>query len=207
MIRVAIFEDNLSFMKAMQVLIAAQPDMLLAYSAESLAEIGSLYKIGSDVVIMDIDLPGLSGIEGIRLLREHLPSAAIFVLTVFEEEEKIFESVKAGAQGYLLKKDPPEKIVEAIYTVHKGESILNGRIARKMLEYFSAQESKRQKQLEEYNLTRREKEILLLLIDGKSYKLIADECGISMQTQFTHIRNIYNKLNIHSRAEIAARFR
>jgi len=207
MIRIAIFEDNLSFMKAMQVLIAAQADMLLAFSAESLAEIGTLYKIGADVVIMDIDLPGLSGIEGIRLLKENLPAAAIFVLTVFEEEEKIFESIKAGAQGYLLKKDPPEKIIEAIYTVYKGESILNGKIARKMLEYFSLQEGKRLRQLEEYNLTRREKEILLLLIDGKSYKVIADECGISMQTLFTHIRNIYNKLNIHSRAEIAAKFR
>jgi DNA-binding NarL/FixJ family response regulator len=194
-------------MKALQVLIAGQADMLVAFAAESLAEIGTLYKMGSDVVIMDIDLPGMSGIEGIRLLKENLPGASIFVLTVFEEEEKAFESVKAGAQGYLLKKDPPEKIIEAIYTVYRGESILNGKIARKMLEYFSAQESKRQRQLEEYNLTRREKEILLLLISGKPYKIIADECEISMQTMFTHIRNIYNKLNIHSRAEIAAKFR
>src|SRR5580698_2974311 len=143
MIRVAIVEDNLSFMKAMQVLISGQPDMLLVFTAESLATIETLYTTGADVVIMDIDLPVVSGIEGVRLIRKNLPSAAIFVLTVFEEEEKIFESVKAGAQGYLLKKDPPERIIEAIYAVHKGESILNGKIARKMLEYFSDQENKR----------------------------------------------------------------
>lgn len=207
MIRVAIVEDNLSFMKAMQVLISGQPDMLLVFTAESLATIGTLYTTGADVVIMDIDLPVVSGIEGVRLIRKNLPSAAIFVLTVFEEEEKIFESVKAGAQGYLLKKDPPERIIEAIYAVHKGESILNGKIARKMLEYFSDQDSKRKQQLDVYSLTRREKEILLLLIDGKSYKMIADSCNISMQTLFTHVRNIYNKLDIHSRAEIAAKFR
>jgi len=207
MIRVAIVEDNLSFMKAMQVLISGQPDMLLVFTAESLATIETLYTTGADVVIMDIDLPVVSGIEGVRLIRKNLPSAAIFVLTVFEEEEKIFESVKAGAQGYLLKKDPPERIIEAVYAVHKGESILNGKIARKMLEYFSDQESKRKQQLDAYSLTRREKEILLLLIDGKSYKMIADGCNISMQTLFTHVRNIYNKLDIHSRAEIAAKFR
>jgi DNA-binding NarL/FixJ family response regulator len=207
MIRVAIVEDNLSFMKAMQVLISGQPDMLLSFTAGSLATIETLYTTGTDVVIMDIDLPVVSGIEGVRLIRENLPSAAIFVLTVFEEEEKIFESIKAGAQGYLLKKDPPERIIEAIYAVHKGESILNGKIARKMLEYFAEQEKKRKQQLDVYSLTRREKEILLLLIDGKSYKMIADTCNISMQTLFTHVRNIYNKLDIHSRAEIAAKFR
>ena len=206
MIRVGIIEDNLSFLKALQVLLSEQQDMLLVYTAENLLDPEALYHSAPDVVIMDIDLPSRSGIEGVRLLREHLPDTSVFMLTVFEDEDKIFKSIKAGAQGYLLKKDPPEKIIEAIHALYNGESLINGRIARKMLDYFSRKGSTRDEQLEPYQLTKREKEILHLLIDGKSYKVIADECSISMHTLFTHTRNIYNKLNIHSRAEIAARF-
>lgn len=206
MIKVAIIEDNLSFMKAMQVLISNQSDMLLVYTSDSLTDADALYHSYPDVVIMDIDLPYKSGIEGVRMIKEKLPSAAVFMLTVFEDDEKIFDSVKAGALGYLLKKDPPEKIIEAVHVVYNQESIMNGKIARKMLDFFSQKEKSRSQRLEEFDLTKREKEILLLLIDGKSYKIIADTCNISMHTLFTHTRNIYNKLNIHSRAEIAARF-
>lgn len=166
----------------------------------------ALYEAEPDVIILDIDLPVRNGIEGVKLIKEHLPNAGVFMLTVFEDEDKIFSSIKAGALGYLLKKDPPEKIVEAIKGIYNGESIMNGKIARKMLDFFSRKESDRQHKLEQFNLTKREKEILQLLIDGKSYKHIADICNISLQTLFTHTRNIYNKLNIHSRAEIAAMY-
>jgi len=206
MIRVAIVEDNLSYLKAMQVLIGSQPDMLMVYTAEDLTEMKALYHAKPDVIILDIDLPVRSGIEGVRMIKDELPQAGVFMLTVFEDEDKIFNSIKAGAQGYLLKKDPPEKIMEAIKRIYNGESMLNGKIARKMLEFFSRKERGRQQEIEQYNLTKREKEILQLLIDGKSYKLIAYSCHISIDTLFTHTRNIYNKLNIHSRAEIAARF-
>jgi len=206
MIRVAVIEDSVPFMKAMQVLISNQQDMLLVYTSDNLADENALYNAIPDVVIMDIDLPLKSGIEGVKMLKENLPSANVFMLTVFEDEERIFDSIKAGALGYLLKKDAPEKIIEAVHAVHNGESIMNGRIARKMLEYFIQKEKSRAQQFDEYDLTRREKEILELLIDGKSYKIIADICNISMHTLFTHTRNIYNKLNIHSRAEIAAKF-
>lgn len=206
MIRVGIIEDNISYMKAMQVLIASQQDILLVYTSDNLMDADALYHANPDVVIMDIDLPSRSGIEGVKMLKENLPTASVFMLTVFEDDDKIFDSVKAGALGYLLKKDSPEKIIEAIHAVNEGESIMNGKIARKMLEYFFNKDRSREQMLEEYNLTRREKEILQLLIDGKSYKMIADTCTISMHTLFTHTRNIYNKLNIHSRAEIAAKF-
>jgi DNA-binding NarL/FixJ family response regulator len=206
MIRVAVIEDSIPFMKAMQVLISNQQDMLLVYTSDSLIDANALYNAIPDVVIMDIDLPLKSGIEGVKMLRENLPTANVFMLTVFEDEERIFDSIKAGALGYLLKKDAPEKIIEAVHAVHAGESIMNGRIARKMLDYFTKKEKSRAEQFDEYDLTRREKEILELLIDGKSYKIIADICNISMHTLFTHTRNIYNKLNIHSRAEIAAKF-
>jgi DNA-binding NarL/FixJ family response regulator len=206
MIGVAIIEDSLSFMKALQVLISAQTDMLLLYSSDNLHNIETLCLSNPDVVIMDINLPDSSGIEGVKKLKMLLPSAAVFMLTVFEDEDKIFDSIKAGAHGYLLKIDPPGKIIEAIYAVHRGESIMNGKIARKMLDYFTQRENGRKQQLAEYNLTKKEKEILQFLIDGKSYKIISTSCSISMNTLFNHIKNIYSKLNIHSRAEIAAKF-
>ena len=202
MIRVAIVEDNLSYLKAMQVLISSQQDMLLVYTAENLLSLTALYSSEPDVIILDIDLPVRNGIERVKLIKEKIPGTGIFMLTVFEDEEKIFNSIKAGAQGYLLKKDPPEKIIEAIKAIYNGESILNGKIARKMLEFFSRKENNRQQELEQFNLTKREKEILQLLIDGKSYKIIADTCKISMHIIFSHTRNIYNKIDIHSRAEI-----
>lgn len=206
MVRVAIVEDNLSYLKALQTLIGSRPDLLLVYTGEKLVEINGLLNASPDVVILDIDLPGISGIEGAAVVRQKMPQTGILMLTVFEDEEKIFAAVKAGADGYLLKKDSPEKIVEAIVAISNGESIINGKIARKMLDYFNRKATDRQLKLEQYNLTKREKEILELLIEGKSYKQIADTCFISMQTLFTHTRNTYNKLNIHSRAEIAARF-
>ncbi len=207
MIRVAIVEDNLSYLKALQALTGSKPGLLLVYTAENLLNLEALMHADPDVIILDIDLPGINGIEGVKALRSKAVKAGIFMLTVFEDDDKIFNAIKAGADGYLLKKDPPEKIIEAIESIYKGESIINGRIARKMLDFFAGQESRKQKELEQYNLTKREKEILQKLIEGKSYKVIADECCISLQTLFSHTKNIFNKLNIHSRAEIAARFR
>lgn len=207
MIRVAIVEDNPSYLKAMQALVSSRPDLLLVFTGENLSGIEALCNADPDVIILDIDLPGINGIEGISLIKAKRPDTGIFMLTVFEDDNKIFQAIKAGADGYLLKKDPPEKIIEAIESVYKGESIINGRIARKMLDYFAGQETKKQKEIEQFNLTKREKEILQMLIAGKSYKVIADECNITIHTLFSHTKNIYNKLNIHSRAEIAAKFR
>jgi DNA-binding NarL/FixJ family response regulator len=155
---------------------------------------------------MDIEMPGISGIEGARVVKEKCPDTNIFMLTVFEDDENIFEAIKAGAIGYLLKKDPPEQILEAIRKVHRGETVMNGKIARKVLQYLSKPEPK-QRGFDDYKLTPREKEILELLIKGLSYKEIAAKCFISIDTLFSHIRKTYTKLNVHSRAEIAARFR
>ncbi|MFN8265073.1 MAG: response regulator transcription factor [Chitinophagaceae bacterium] len=206
MIRVAIVEDNLSYLQALRFLISRHKDLLLVYSAESLINPDPLYKSKPDVIILDIDLPERSGIESVPLLKLHLPEAGIFMLTVFEDDDKIFNSIKAGAQGYLLKKDNPERIIEAIHAVYNGESIMNGKIARKVLEYFNKPVKSRREEMEKYNLTKREKEILDLIIEGLPHKVIAERCNISMHTLFTHTRNIYSKLNMHSRAEIASHF-
>ncbi len=126
------------------------------------------------------------------------------MLTVFEDNEKIFGAIKAGANGYLLKKDSPQKILDAIELVYKGESPMNGMIAAKVLDYFQ-QTQQKNSVLHEANLTEREAEILRLLIKGLSYKEIASNIFISIETLNSHIKNIYRKLNVHSRGELASR--
>ena len=207
MIRVAIIEDNEAYRKSLEALISKTNDLEIVYTAHNCKAIAeTIAIILPDVLIMDIEMPGVSGIEGVKLIKQHSPDTNIIMLTVFEDEANIFESIKAGAIGYLLKKDPPENILNAIRQVHRGESIMNGKIARKVLQFFNTKEVVRPS-LEEYKLTRREKEILELLMNGLSYKEIASQCTITMDTMFSHIRKIYTKLNVHSRSEIAARFR
>jgi DNA-binding NarL/FixJ family response regulator len=207
MIKVAIIEDNEAYRKALQALVSKSPDLEIVYAAPDCRNVTqAVTAICPDVVVMDIEMPGISGIDCIRRVKEHCSDTNIFMLTVFEDDENIFESIKAGAIGYLLKKDPPEEILAAIRKVHRGETVMNGKVARKVLHHFSKTEAK-QPEMEQYRLTTREKEILELLIKGLSYKEISAKCYISIDTLNSHIRNIYSKLNVHSRAEIAARFR
>ena len=206
MISVSIVEDNLTYRNALVTYLEKAADISVVFTGICLDDLPQLIKIAPDVVIMDINLGKDSGIEGVYRLKKELPQVQIIILTVFEEEEKIFNSLKAGAIGYLLKKDPPEKILDAIRSVHSGEGVMNGTIARKILNYFQ-QPVRNMPNLDEYHLTQREKEILLLLMEGLSYKDIASRCFVSVDTINSHIRKIYTKLNVRSRAEIAARFR
>jgi DNA-binding NarL/FixJ family response regulator len=205
MIKVAIIEDNHAYRKSLEALISTSAAIELVFSDEnSYKLIQTVSVIEPDVVIMDIDIPGMNGIESVLRLKEKSPSLNIFMLTVFEDMDNIFESLKAGAVGYLLKKDKPELILESIIKIKNGESVMNGKIARKVLEYFGR--PLRKASLEEYGLSKREKEILQLLVEGLSYKQIASQCFVTLDTISTHIKRIYNKLNIHSRSELSARF-
>ena len=205
MIRVAIVEDNHAYRKSLEALISTSAAIELVFSDEnSYKLIKTIDVIEPDVVIMDIDIPGINGIESVLRLKEKCPSLNIFMLTVFEDMDNIFESLKAGAVGYLLKKDKPELILESIIKVKNGESVMNGKIARKVLEYFSR--PLRKASLEDFGLSRRESEILQLLVEGLSYKQIAAQCFVTLDTISTHIKKIYSKLNIHSRSELSAKF-
>ncbi|MBA2762385.1 MAG: response regulator transcription factor [Segetibacter sp.] len=206
MIKVGIVEDNEAYRKALHILLSKTNDIEVVYSAENCDHIVANVTDCVDVLIMDIEMPGISGIEGVRLLKEQCPDTNIFMLTTYDDEKNIFEAIKAGAMGYLLKKDPPDEIINAVRKAYNGETVMNGKIARKVLQYFSQKEEKKDV-WKEYNLTAREKEILLLLMDGLAYKEIAAKCFISLDTIFSHIRKIYSKLNVHSRAEISAKFR
>lgn len=206
MITVGIVEDNEAYKSALLTYLQKADGITVVATGSCLDDITRLIEAAPNVVIMDIHLGNDSGINGVSIIKESLPSTQIFMLTVFEEEEKIFNSLKAGAIGYLLKKDSPQKILEAVRSVHIGDGVMNGQIARKILTYFQNPE-KSTPSLDEYKLTAREREILLLLMDGLSYKEIAVRCFISIDTINSHIRKIYSKLNVRSRAEIAARFR
>ena len=205
-IRVAIVEDQIRYRDLLRLILTGSDNIELLFEKDHCRNIMDVVvKQLPDVLIMDIDLPGKSGIEAVRELKEVFPDLKILMLTVFEDDEKIFGAIKAGANGYLLKKDPPQKILDAIQELYEGKSSMNGLIAKKVLEYF--QQKPAVSVEEEYHITKREKEILSFLMEGLSYKEIAVKCFISPETMNSHIKNIYQKLNVHSRAQLSARFR
>ncbi len=166
---------------------------------EALKELPGLH---SDVVLMDINLPGLNGIECIRRLRELQPDIAVLILTVYEESDLIFSALRAGANGYLLKRSSPEDLLAAIADVHQGGSPMSSSVARRVVKFF-ADEDDANTAVE--GLSPRETEILNLLTKGCAYKQIADRLSISTNTVRMFIRRIYKKLHVHSMAEATAR--
>jgi DNA-binding NarL/FixJ family response regulator len=207
MIQVAIVEDNLQYRTTISIILQLDENIKLQHKGGRCEEVLPLFETERpDVVLMDIDLPGMSGIQGVWNIKKKWPEVKVLMLTVFEDEGKIFGAIKAGANGYLLKKDNPQHILNAIKAVYQGESPMNGMIAAKVLDYFQHQ-SQSGEMLLDSNLTEREQGILQLLIKGLSYKEIAGSIFISTETLNSHIKNIYRKLNVHSRSELAARYR
>jgi len=158
--------------------------------------IEDLSKAEPNVILMDIEMPGISGIEATRLIKSAFPNIIVLMQTVFEDEDKVFDSIIAGASGYLLKKTSPEKIIESIREAASGGSPMTPIIAAKVLQFFQQNQPKN-----EYSLTEREKSILGLLVEGLSYKMIAAQENISYHTVNSHIRKIYEKLHVHSLGE------
>ncbi len=146
-----------------------------------------------DVLLLDVELPGLSGIDSLPKLKKLIPDTYILILTVYEQEEKIFRALGNGASGYLTKNTPPEKIIDAIHEVMEGGGPMSAHIARMVISSF--------KRNEQTPLTRRETEILEQIATGKSRKRIADELFIDLETVKSHIKNIYHKLDVHSKAD------
>ena len=156
-----------------------------------------------DVVLMDIDMPGESGIKGVRMVKETRPQTAVIMYTVFEDDEKLFQCLCAGANGYLLKKTPPEKIFESIREVMDGGAPMSPSIAKKVISSF--QSVKAHSQNNQYNLTERELDVLQLLTKGHSTKAIADKLNIAFNTVRAHLNNIYVKLHVNCGKEAIAK--
>ena len=156
-----------------------------------------------DVILVDINLPKMNGIECVRKLKQLIPHAQILMLTVYEDSDKIFNSLLAGANGYLLKRTPQSEIIEAIADVHRGNSPMTGHIARKVVQNFN-QRGVADNEIEK--LSQREREVLDGLAEGIAYKEIADVLNLSIDTVRMHIKGIYSKLHVHSRGEAVAKY-
>lgn len=156
----------------------------------------------ADVVLLDIGLPGKSGIEGIGEIKRRFPDAQVIMLTVFEDDKNIFEAIRAGANGYLLKKTPPAKLLLAIEDAASGGMPMTPFVARQVVDMFKRYIPPEKENL---SLTARESEVLALLVDGLNYAMIAEKLFISLDTVRNHIRHIYEKLHVHSKAEAVAK--
>ena len=196
-IKVGIIEDQKLIIEGLEVLINARPDLVLEHTANTVESYIDHTGSAPDVILLDIGLPGgMTGLEGIRFLKRKYPDTEIVMLTTFDDSARIFQALCAGASAYLTKRTPFPKIAEAITTVHRGGSYMSPAIARKVVNYF-APEQKR-----DAPLTSRQKQIADALVEGLSYKMVADKLLISTETVRDHIKKIYRKLEINSRTEL-----
>jgi DNA-binding NarL/FixJ family response regulator len=199
-IRVAIFEDNRSLREGLFNLVeSAEGFMCVGAFAHCERVVENIAETQPDVVLMDIELPVVNGMEAVKLIRENYPEVKILMETIFEEDEKIFLSICNGAQGYILKNTPPAGILSAIREIYGGGAPMTPIVASKVLHLFKTNLSANPD--DSFQLSGREKEILKCLVEGMSYKMIADSCFISGDTVNSHIKNIYKKLQVHSKSE------
>lgn len=200
MIKVAIFEDNRSLREGLAALIGGTPGFQCIGDFPNCNNLlKNIAQAKPDVVLMDIEMPGINGIEAVFMIKEEFPDIKILMETIFDDDEKIFNSICAGAEGYILKHTSPADIMEAIKEIYEGGSPMTPSIANRVLKMVKTKPEIHNK--ESFDLSAREKEILTCLVKGMSYKMVADTCFISVDTVNVHIKNIYRKLQVHSKSE------
>ena len=202
-IKVIIFDDNDSLRDSVAMLLKESGDFTLAGAyADCLDVTNNIRNTKPDVVIMDIDMPGMNGIEAVKVLRNNFPPVQVLMFTVFDDDEKVFAAIKAGAGGYILKNADPKNLLHAISEVYNGGAPMTPGIARKVLHQFYDMLPEEKK---DYHLSIREKEVLGLLVDGYSYKMIAGKLSITYDTVRAHMKKIYEKLHVASMTEAVAK--
>ncbi len=202
-IRVAIIEDRREIREGLTMLINGTDGFLCTGSYGSMEE--ALSKISlqpPDLVLMDIGLPGMSGIEGLRILKERHPEMLLLMLSIYDDDERIFDAMCAGASGYLLKKTPPARLLESLREVVSGGAPMSPEVARRVIELFR---EIRPPERADYDLTPHETRLLKLLVEGHNYKTAAAELNVSVHTVSFHLRSIYEKLQVHSKSEAVAK--
>ena len=206
-IAISIVEDN-DKLRATLARVIDRTDGFRCVSEYANAEdaLAELPKIKPDVVLMDINLPGLNGVECVRQLKKLLPQIQVMMLTVYEDTENIFNALAAGANGYMLKRTPAKELIEALREVQRGGSPMTTHIARKVVQSFQKSAGAQQVANELSELSEREQQVLDLLAQGLIYKEIGEKLGISYETVHTYIRRIYEKLQVRTRTEAVAKF-
>ena len=203
-LRVSIVEDDIEIRAYLAQLVSkAKHISLVSDHGDASEAIPIIVREAPEIVLMDIHLPGMNGIECTRILKQKLPAVQILMLTIYEDSEMIFESLKAGASGYLLKRTPGAKVLEAMREVQRGGSPMSSHIARRVVQYFNENRSRAP---EVDQLTDRERAVLGSLARGQLYKEIAAELGMSLDTVRKHLQNIYHKLHVHTRTEAVVKF-
>lgn len=201
---IALVEDDPSLRKILADTLDGSPDWELAgIYADAEAALLAIPAMPPSVVLMDIQLPGMSGIECVTRLKEACPDIQVMMVTVYDNNDRIFEALAAGAAGYLLKRDVPDKLIQSLNELLDGGSPMSGAIARKVVQHFRKTPPSKDN---DHNLTPREAEILTHLVNGSLYKEIATDVGIGYETVRTHVRRIYSKLQVRSRTEAVVKY-
>lgn len=199
-IRIFIYDDSNERRDSLKALLMLNDELKFVGEAINCATVlNDIETYYPDVVLMDINMPEVNGLEGLRLIKIHHPDVKVLMQTAFDDSDKIFTSIKNGASGYILKNDKPQRILQAIEEVNEGGAAMNPAIAQKVLDYFKPKEIKNP-------LSPKENEVLTHLAEGLSYKMVADKLGVSYATVNTHAKRIYEKLHISSLGEAIAYF-
>lgn len=200
--RILIFEDNTRLRQSLELLLGDEQHFTVAASfpdCDAAAEMVAEYE--ADLVVMDIDMPGIGGVEGVRQIKNAKPEVKVVMHTMFDDDTRIFDSICAGADGYLLKKTSPLQLVSALQEVMSGGVPMSPFVAQKVFQFFRQSKPA----TPQYNLTPRETVILELLVKGNSYKMIADKSSVTIDTVKKHLQNIYHKLHVNCGTEAVAK--
>ncbi|MEX2592968.1 MAG: response regulator transcription factor [Anditalea sp.] len=203
MIKLLIYEDNPQLREGLTMLIDGSEEFQVLGAFRNCSNVA--YEVGAykpDVILMDIDMPGVNGLEGLKIIRKQNTQVSILMLTVFDDNKNIFEALLNGANGYILKKTPPVKLLEYIQEASTGGAPMTASVAAQVLKMFSQINLPAD---HDYHLSAREKQVLQLLVKGYSYKMIAAEMFIAIDTVRSHIKKIYEKLHVNSKSEAVAK--
>ena len=200
--RLIIYEDNARLRQSMELLFGEMSGFDLGGSFSNCdTVVEDLRELKPELVIMDIDMPGIGGINGVKLIKSNFPDVKVIMYTVFDDDNRIFDCICGGADGYLLKNISPVKLVQSIQELQEGGAPMSPFVAQKVFQFFRKSNTRQ----ETFRLTEREKNILELLVRGNSYKMIADKCTVGIDTVKKHLQNIYHKLHVHCGTEAVAK--
>lgn len=206
-LRIAIFDDNKNIRESITLLLKTDPNFEVVGSySHVLDSVEDVRESSPDIVLMDIEMPGMTGIEAVKIIKKEFPQVQILMQTVFEDDDRVFDSICAGASGYILKNHLNTKLIEAINELQFGGSPMSPSIARKVLgKLQQIPQHVKPEQAPDYQLTPREKEVLACIVNGLAYKMIADQLNIGYETVRSHVKKIYEKLHVASLTEAVAK--